>query len=161
MATSAAIFQTVGMLCFGVFGFMMSAPLVGWGALGLAVFAASTFGWLASLQWRALKCGWGTLHARLDGADVILGNPFDLAFGKKRKFARSDTVRLAVANRTLMGRPVSEWTIAGTRGTVVVKAAGQWTQEQWYELAGGLQRLGFTVVAEPETAVSHASATDG
>jgi hypothetical protein len=36
-----------------------------------------------------------------------------------------------------------------------------WTEEQWYELAAGLQRLGFTVVAEPEAAVSHAPATDG
>jgi len=161
LATSAAIFQTVGMLCFGVFGFMMSAPLVGWGALVLAVFAASTFGWLASLQWRALKCGWGTLHARLDGADVILGNPFDLAFGKKRKFARSDTVRLAVANRTLMGRPVSEWTIVGTGATVVAKSLGMWTQEHWYELAEGLQRLGFTVITEPQAAGSHASTPGG
>lgn len=150
MAIGVAIFQTVVMLCLGVFGFMMSAPLVGWGALGLAVFAASTFGWLASLQWRALKCGWGTLHARGDGDDVIVDNPFNLAFGKKKRFPRGDTVTLAVANRMLKGRPVSEWTVTGTRETVTVKAAGQWTQEQWYELAEGLQRLGFTVVTEPE-----------
>ena len=114
----------------------------------LLVLLSGLLGWLAFVYWRASREGWGALHARLDGADVILGNPFNLVPGKKKRFASGDTVKVSVASRRARGKPLSVWTIAGSGGTVVTNGPAPWTHAQWYELVEGLQRLGFTVVAE-------------
>jgi hypothetical protein len=115
-------------------------------------------GWVAWFCWWTLKKGWGVLQARRDGDDVILGAPFGMVLGRGRRFASGDTVKLSVASRAPKGRLRSEWTIAGSRGSVMAKSPGAWTEGQWYELGQGLQRLGFAVVAEPEAAGSHAAA---
>ncbi len=129
--------------------------------LGVMVSCFGISGWLAWFFWWTLKKGWGVLQARLDGGDVILGTPLSMILGRGKRFASGDTVKLSVACRTRKGRLFSEWTITGSRGTVVAKSLGVWTEGQWYELGEGLRRLGFTVVTEPEAAGSHASAPDG
>jgi len=128
--------------------------LVGPAALALC---GTMFGWLAWFYRRVAKEGAGALQARMEGDVVILGAPFTMAIGKGKRFADCDTVTLSVTTLVTRRRLVSEWTIAGTGAIVVAKSLGEWTQEQWYELVGGLQRLGFTVVAGPQAADSHAS----
>jgi hypothetical protein len=128
-----------------------------------AAFAlcGAMFGWLAWLYRRVAKEGAGALQARVDGDDVILGTAFSMAIATGKRFANGDTLTLSVATRVTRRRLLSEWTIVGTGAAVVAKSLGTWTEEQWYELATGLQRLGFTVVAGPDAAGSHASAHGG
>jgi len=147
---------------FGFLIYMMSPTVrgpawqgfvwVGPALLGPALLTMAALSGLYTLGawtcWRAVKECWGALHARLDGDDVILGNPFNLVPGKKKRFASGDTVKVSVASRTARGKPLSVWTIAGSGGTVVTNGPAPWTHAQWYELVEGLQRLGFTVVAE-------------
>ncbi len=151
MATWNVAFQTGAWLCFGALFISMGHPAAAAAMFGVGALVAAFFGWMAWLTWRALKMGWGCVHSRLDGSDVLLENPFNFAFGKKKRFPHGDTVKLSVKNRMKMGKPQSAWTMSGTRTTVVFYAAGAWTEARWYELGAGLQRLGFTIVTEPNS----------
>ena len=143
-------FQTAAWLCFGTLFTSMGYRIAGVMMFCLSAVFAAFFGWMAWLQWQALKKGWGSLHARSEGSDILIENPFNLALGKKKRFPRGDTVTLSVRNRVRMGRPQSGWTVSGSRSTVVFYAKGPWTEARWYELGEGLHRLGFAIAAEPK-----------
>ncbi len=149
LATWNVVFQTGAWLCFGFLFLSMGSRGAGIALFCVSGLIAAFFGWMARLTWRALKEGWGSLHSRTDGSDVLLENPFNFALGKKKRFPSGDTVKISVANRVRRGKPQSAWTIKGTRSTLVFYAAGAWTEAAWYELGAALQRLGFTIVAEP------------
>lgn len=166
--TLNAIVQTlaglfIGALCIMLARDTQSSFVAIFAVVGPFIMVAASAGawWMSWVMWRAVNESWGALHARVAGDIVVLGNPFNLAFGKRKNLPRGDTVTMSVRNGTGMGGVFSEWTIAGTGAKVVVKAPGPWTDQRWYELGEGLQRLGLKVVAEPEPADSHASTPGG